>query len=231
MKITYIGHSGFLAELEQLSILFDYYRGELPDLSKDKKLYVCSSHRHEDHFNPDIFKLQGKYPQVEYLLSHDIWPSRVPKELLSQTVFLKPDCEWKDSRIQVETLQSTDEGVAFFIQAEGQMLYHAGDLNNWQWEGEAEEWNRKMERDFKAFLDPLRGKKIDAAFIPLDPRQEKNYSLGMDYFLELTDTKRIYPMHCWNHYSIIERWLSEHSDSRFKERIVKISSEGEVFEQ
>ncbi len=231
MKITYIGHSGFLVELEQVAILFDYYQGKLPVIPEEKKLYVCSSHRHEDHFNPDIFKLSDQYPNVEYVLSHDIWLKRVPEELLCKTVSLKPVCEWKDSQIQVSTLPSTDEGVAFLIQAEGQVLYHAGDLNNWQWEGEAKEWNQKMEADFKAYLEPLRGRKIHAAFIPLDPRQEKNYSQGMDYFLELTDTKRVYPMHCWEDYSIIDKWLSEHPDSSMRDRIVKIGRQGEVFVQ
>ena len=35
------------------------------------------------------------------------------------------------------------------------------------------------------YLEPVRNLHIDTAFLPLDPRQEKNYCLGMDYFLEL----------------------------------------------
>ena len=30
MKITYIGHSGFAAELAHCTLLFDYYEGTLP---------------------------------------------------------------------------------------------------------------------------------------------------------------------------------------------------------
>ena len=36
MKITYLGHSGFLVELEKLVMLFDYFQGDIPVCSKDK---------------------------------------------------------------------------------------------------------------------------------------------------------------------------------------------------
>ena len=72
MKVTYIGHSGFLIETENSLFLFDYYQGELPQLSSQKPLYIFSSHRHEDHFNPVIFQLAQKHEHTEYLLSFDI---------------------------------------------------------------------------------------------------------------------------------------------------------------
>ena len=202
MKITYIAHSGFLAELEHTILLFDYYQGEVPELPGDKKLYVFASHRHPDHFNPEIFQLAKDREQVWYVLSHDIWKSRVPEEWKARTVHLKPGTEWEHEGVGVQTLRSTDEGVAFLVQAEGKTLYHAG----------------------------------DAAFVPLDPRQEKNYALGLDYFLSLADplaplsgADKIYPMHCWDKYAVIDRWLAEHPDSPYRERIVRIRKRGEVF--
>lgn len=54
MKITYLRHSGFLVELEQVWLLFDYYRGEIPEFPKGKKGYVFVSHRHIDHFNKEF---------------------------------------------------------------------------------------------------------------------------------------------------------------------------------
>ena len=55
MKITYIHHSCFLAELPRYNLLFDYYTGELPETGMDKPMAVFASHRHWDHFSPDIF--------------------------------------------------------------------------------------------------------------------------------------------------------------------------------
>ena len=44
MLITYIGHSGFLAELKQSLLLFDYYEGPLPEAFPEKNLFVFASH-------------------------------------------------------------------------------------------------------------------------------------------------------------------------------------------
>ena len=234
MQITYISHSGFLAELEHNVLLFDYYQGHIPAIPEDKKLYVFVSHHHSDHFTPDIFKLADIHPDVQFVLSNDIFPSNVPEHLHERTVHLRPRATWSsgaDSGITVSTLKSTDEGIAFLIHCEGKTIYHAGDLNFWRWEGEPDYWNQQMEENFKKFIEPLRGMKIDVAFVPLDPRQEKDYLLGMDYYLELTDTKKIYPMHCWDDYTIIERWFAEHPDSEDARRIVKITTRGERFMQ
>ena len=95
-----------------------------------------------------------------------------------------------------------------------------------------------MAEKFHRYIEPLRGRRLDAAFVPLDPRQEKNYALGLDYFLSLADygepgggAEKIYPMHCWDDYGVIERWLLEHPDSPARDRIVKISRRGETFIQ
>lgn len=88
-----------------------------------------------------------------------------------------------------------------------------------------------MDEKFRSYIEPLRGKKIDAAFIPLDPRQEEYYSLGMDYFLNLADAVQVYPMHFWGEPEIISRWYEEHLDSPDRNRVVKISYEGEIFQQ
>ena len=231
MRITYIGHSGFLVELKQSVLLFDYYQGEIPEIPKEKNLYVFASHRHGDHFNPEIFQLADGREDICFLLSKDIWRKRVPESLQEKAVHLKANETWKNEDLEVRTLKSTDEGVAFLVKSEGKTLYHAGDLNDWRWKEEAEEWNRKMEADFYKFIEPLRGTLMDAAFVPLDPRQEEYYTLGMDYFLELADAKKIYPMHCWDDYGIIDRWLTEHPDSPYRDKIVQIHSCGEVFVQ
>lgn len=238
MKITYIAHSGFLVELSHTLLLFDYYEGKIPALPADKALYVFASHRHPDHFNPEIFRLAEGREKIRFVLSHDIWKSRVPEELRERTVHLKAGARWNEGEVSVQTLRSTDEGVAFLVEAEGKALYHAGDLNDWRWEGEAEQWNRSMAEKFRRYIEPLRGKRLDAAFVPLDSRQENNYALGLDYFLTLADyadpgsgAEKIYPMHCWDDYAVIDRWLSEHPHTPGQERVVKIAGRGESFTQ
>ena len=40
MKITYINHSGFLIETRDCYYIFDYYKGELPHLNKEKEIRI-----------------------------------------------------------------------------------------------------------------------------------------------------------------------------------------------
>ena len=60
----------------------------------------------------------------------------------------------------------------------------------------------------------LNGRKIDTAFVVLDPRQEKDYDRGLSYFLEHVPVNKVYPMHYWEQPEIIERFLSEHPEYR-----------------
>ena len=55
MTVTFLDHSGFLAELPSVTLLFDWWKGDLPPLPSGKPLLVCASHRHPDHFDPKIF--------------------------------------------------------------------------------------------------------------------------------------------------------------------------------
>lgn len=75
------------------------------------------------------------------------------------------------------------------MKVEGKTIYHAGDLNWWHWNGEPEEDNEYYKKTFQDEMKYLEGKKIDLAFMLLDPRQEDKYCWGMNYFLEHTDSK------------------------------------------
>lgn len=54
MKVTFIEHSGFMVEMEQNVLLFDYYQGEIPSFDGSKTLYVFASHSHADHYDSAI---------------------------------------------------------------------------------------------------------------------------------------------------------------------------------
>jgi glyoxylase-like metal-dependent hydrolase (beta-lactamase superfamily II) len=202
MRVTFLGHSGFLVELRSVCLLFDWWKGELPPLP-DKPLTVLVSHRHPDHFSPRIFQLDDGKRNVRYLLAQDLrlnprhrerWGMRENMDVVrvggGETLSLPG--------MTVETLCSTDAGVAFLITADGRTVYHAGDLNWWHWDGEDPAWNRNMEVNFKRYLEPLSGRHIDLAFAPLDPRLERSRDWGFRYLLESADVTRVLPMHQWD---------------------------------
>lgn len=72
MKTTYLNHCGFTVELQEMTLLFDYYKGTIPELPVEKPLYVFVSHSHKDHFNSEIFALSHKYSNITFILSNDI---------------------------------------------------------------------------------------------------------------------------------------------------------------
>ena len=129
MKATFILHSGYFVELESCCLLFDYWKGDIPQ--SNKPLYVFASHHHEDHFSPEVFKEARPGRQVHFILSNDIFERRVPEELREAALFVKPHGTYELEGLRLATLKSTDEGVAFLVECEGKRIYHAGDLNCW----------------------------------------------------------------------------------------------------
>ena len=130
-------------------------------------------------------------------------------------------------RVQVEALPSTDEGVAFLVSVDGRVLFHAGDLNWWHWEGEDKAWNRNMEVNFKRYAEPLRGRRIDLALLPLDPRLGEAGFWGPEYFLNLADIRVFLPMHQWGDYDFTRKFLEKHP--AFTGRTVPVERCGQSF--
>lgn len=228
MKVTHIGHSGFLIELDTAILLFDYYRGELPPMNPDKQVYIFSSHVHADHFHMRIFSIA---PGAVYILSNDIHKKYnrryfekkgVPEEIYERITFVKAHEELRIGGLYIRTLDSTDQGVAFLVEACGKTIYHAGDLNWWSWEGETEENERRMEQKFKGEIARLAGIPVDVACMTLDGRQGERFFWGFDYFMRNTDVKLVYPMHYWEEPQVIERLIGMEISEPYRERIVRL---------
>lgn len=229
MKVTYIDHSSFLIELKQCSLLFDYFQGEIPPVDVEKPLIVFASHRHGDHFSPLIFDLFKIYPKVRYVISDDIWQNRVPAELEGKALFMGADEEEEVGNLLIKTYQSTDEGVAFLIKSEEACIYHAGDLNHWNWIGEPEEWNRKMGENYHKELDKMAGERIDVAFLPIDPRLKENFYLGADDFMRAVGADVVFPMHMWDDYSVAAKFKELPLTETYRDKVMEIHGKGESF--
>ncbi|MFA5527621.1 MAG: MBL fold metallo-hydrolase [Peptostreptococcales bacterium] len=194
VNIKYIFHSGFSVEIGSRLFVFDYFRGNL-DLPSDKDIVVFSSHNHPDHFTPQIFNWGKSQSNIRYILSSDIEMDLPPSISQDQVSFMSPYEDFQIDDIHIQTFGSTDAGVSFLITYKGITIFHAGDLNWWYWWGETAEEIKLAEELFKAEIDKIRGRQIDIAFFPVDPRLEHNYHLGGQYFIQEIGPKIFIPMH------------------------------------
>ncbi len=234
MRVTFLDHSGFLAETASAALLFDWWKGELPALAPGVPLYVFASHQHEDHFKPEIFALDDGTREVHFLLGHDIKLSprnldrwKVSPRTAENCQILKGGQTCALPQASVEALASTDEGVAFLVDINGLTVFHAGDLNWWHWEGEDKAWNNNMAANFKRYAEPLRGRRIDVAMLPLDSRLGEAGFWGPKYLLELANIQRFLPMHQWGDFAFTGRFLATYP--AFAAQTVPVERPGQVF--
>ena len=229
-KVTYLYHSGFMVETAKYCLVFDYYTagGKINNIDlnafKDKNVYVFVSHFHQDHYDKEIFKWQDK--NVRYVLSKDC---KYDKDIQNVTT-VSANKGYIIDGMPVETLKSTDEGVAFIVHADGLTIYHAGDLNWWHWNEESDAFNNMIKQQYTSEIDKIRGVNVDIGFVPVDTRLGDKYILAIDYLMRSVDIKHIFPMHFWQDYRIFDLMKGDIRTKEYRERIVRIDRPGQVFE-
>ncbi len=222
-EIQYLHHSGFTVKTPNYFLVFDY-DGIPPEFAPspaEAKTVVFASHCHSDHYVPGILAWKEKNPDVEIILSYDI-PSK------AGCLSIRPDETLQFDGITVKALDSTDEGVAFLVEADGLTIYHAGDLNWWHWNGESDSYNTEMALKYRREIQKLAGVKIDLAFIPLDPRLDDAYLYGMDFFARTTRAEMIFPMHMWEKYGVIDKLKTDPKAAENAARVAKITAPGQT---
>lgn len=247
MQVIFIHHSCFVVEVDEKVLIFDWFAGDrvsgfcfggvLPEYEADTPIYIFASHKHRDHFDMDVLHLTERYSNIHFIFSKDckMSPNFLKKhgfasDIVEKITYVKPGCKYSVAGLEIETLRSTDAGVAFYVETNGTAFFHAGDLNNWKWDGAGDLVNGMMEANYKAQIKRLSGKKIHLAFIPMDPRQKEYQFLGIDYFLKSTDADYIFPMHMWKDYSGITEYKKQISNSAMADRIVEIKCENQIFD-
>lgn len=247
MKVTFIHHSCFCVEIKDKVFIFDYFRGNripgfsfqgvLPEFSREQKIYVFASHQHRDHFDMEIFEWRKTYPDIQYIFPKEIRLSDnyltkngIDPKVKEQIHYMKANSSLSLDGIEVETFLSTDEGVAYLVTYEGKTIYHAGDLHWWHWEEEEEVFNQYQEKTYKRQIDKLDGRKLDVAFVVIDQRLEQAVFWGIDYFMNHVNAAHVIPMHLWQNYGLIAQYKSLPQTESFRERILDVTEENQVFE-
>ena len=173
-KCYHCGQSGFIIETKEATLVFDWYRNNLPPLNPDKPVYIFISHIHLDHYYRGITKLMEKYNVPEIYMGFDrvMTPVALSEEVediasvFNGEQYLVTDFGW------VRTLKSTDLGVAFIVRIGDKTVFHAGDLF----------WNaQKTFSNFKA-----ERKKVMPGSYGSDPSVDAKYRKDYE---NLVDTK------------------------------------------
>lgn len=246
MQVIFIHHSCFVVEVDGKVLIFDWFAGErvqgyrfggvLPEYEPDTPIYVFASHKHRDHFDMDVLRLAERYSDIHFIFSKDCRMSGnflkkhgFAENIAEKITYVTPGSRYHVSGLTIETIRSTDAGVAFLVQINQTLIFHAGDLNNWKWDGAGELVNGMMEMNYKAQIKRLAGKKIHLAFIPMDSRQKEDQFFGIDYFLNNMEADYIFPMHMWQDYSGIAKYKEQVSDKALAEHIMEIQCENQTF--
>lgn len=222
MIITYVFHSCFIVELTHYILIFDYFKGTLPNFDLNKEIIFFVSHHHGDHYTKHIWNIH--HPNISYIIDDAI---KLPQFVEGISVCGNQDFIYKDLRIH--TLSSTDEGVAFFIEVEGKQIYHAGDLNWWHWEGEPDKDNDWQDQVFHQEIEYLRNRHIDIAFLPLDPRLEKSAWWGFLNVLDIAHIDHVFPMHFHTDIKKMHAYLDMNELASYKSIIEIIQKKNQVF--
>ena len=229
-KIWYLYHSGFAVQTAAHFLIFDYWvqrpkgkgleSGVIdPEALKDKDVIVFVSHKHRDHYNRSIPSWKETIPNLRLVFSNDV--PAVPGALM-----IGPGEKISQHDFTVETLKSNDEGVAFVVDIDGLRIYHAGDLNWWHWDGEPDDYNEGMAASYKSQVSLLGAKRIDVAFVPVDPRLGAQYAWGINYLMQAADVSFVIPMHFSDKGSVVERLLQDDISAGYRDRIIKLTERG-----
>ena len=181
-------------------------------------------------------KCTEEYPEIKYIFSNQIRISPnflkrhgIQPQVREKVQFVSADNNYKVDDIEITTLRSTDAGVAFYINTNGVSIFHAGDLNDWEWEGAGDLINGRMRRSFRHEIKKISDKPLNIAFFPLDPRLGEHEFDGIDFFVKNTNAEYVFPMHMWQDYSKIKDFKRRLTNRQAAERVIEIERENQSF--
>ena len=200
--IYFLNHSGFILKIDDIVLVFAYYKDPLQHV---EKMYFFVSHFHGDHFNPSISRFE-EYADG-YILHRDcdLYLRDAGKMHLMDV-----GDSYSNEDFTVKMYGSTDAGGSFLIHCHGITIFHAGDLNWWHWAGDSDAANLDARNNYFAELEKLSGGKVDIAMFQVDARLQVAREWGVKKFLSKVESGLLIPMHAFGNVwapSYEFRWL------------------------
>lgn len=208
-NLIFLNHSGFLLELEQVILVFDMFTDPALVLSRytesEKPVYFFVSHAHYDHWNTDILDFTHEGTRNFFLDATCELPEDFEQEDSDRFFQVYPGFSYqftaKETQdtglVEISAFASTDEGVSFLIKTQEGNVFHAGDLNLWDWVEDGEDLD--MHSSYRAALEDisshLAGESLWISMLPVDQRLGDKALLGAEVFLEYFNTEYLVPDH------------------------------------
>lgn len=238
MKIYYVHHSSFIVETKSSFLIFDFFQSKphksnhhfnFSDLlnkilNSSKNVYVFASHNHHDHYSSEILSWDKKN-QIYFILDNGIRTSAK-----NNVYYVKENEQLNLYNLKIHTFTSTDEGVSFLVNVDDLNIFHAGDLNWWNWKGDTIEDRDNMESAFKNAIEDIKksGISVNAAFFPVDGRLEENYNCGGKYFIEQLSPEIFIPMHFWDNFDVVSSFKNSHIKEFKGTKIIGVHHPNEI---
>ncbi len=207
-KISYLNHSGFIVETADFVAVFDLFTDPAGILSSytncGKPTVFFVSHSHFDHWNNGILSFTNTSPSLFILDSScradsvDLAVSEFGGRVIYVDAYDDLGADLLDipGLRSVKTFGSTDEGVSFLLDTSAGRIYHAGDLNDWDWQDEdSPVVEQAYRKELSLIKDALAGDELYVAFVPVDKRLEETAFNGVMILLEYFLPRYLLPMH------------------------------------
>lgn len=240
-EIYHLFHSGAALRIKDKLFIFDYFKDDLEGKNKLQsslengvireesfkginEAFVFVTHSHHDHYNPVIFEWEKYCENINYILAAEV---KKKKDIAAREniYFMEQDQNISVADLKIASFGSTDEGISFLVEIEDLSIFHAGDLNWWKWKKFNKKVQKREEREYKREVDKLKGKEIDIAFVPVDPRLEENYYLAGKYFINKIKPALFIPIHFADNFDITKFFRDRFNSNQT--RAVEITEIGE----
>lgn len=240
MKFWYLDHSAVAVQTDRHLLLFDLFgdvlnpqEGEgldqgkvLPQQIAQEDVLIFVSHEHQDHFDQKVFALDS-LPRVRFVLPEEL------DVLYEKGIFGANNQTITLADATITTFESTDIGLGYLVEIDGKLIYHAGDLNWWHWQGEEDEFNLDQEKRYLQQMQYLKkavgDRVIDLAFVPVDPRLEEDCLRGICAFSQAVKADKIVPIHFWGDFSVCQKVKQAPQAAAFADHVVTLHRCGESF--
>lgn len=201
--VSYFYQSAFTVSLQKTLLIFSYRQTDVPQMDPSQHLtekdfqgfnsiLVFVPSASVAHHDPVIYKWKQSFP-ITYIMPQDA--AKTAPRAANVRICREGDV-FTVGYSEISVFGSTDLGVSFLVKAEGQHIFHAGDLNLWHWreENTLKEISR-AENLFYEKVSKIPKDTIDICFFPLDPNQGGFYDAGANHFIIALRPRVFFPMH------------------------------------